>query len=140
MDLVCRDRRSLEQRQSYMGERTLLRCSRSPVFALHHAVIGGRGTKGDTISSIVGTHTGKSAAASDTTLEMVDMRRFEIGARWLIVAAILVQPRNWIRIGTAVRSHVLFVAEHSVPGWNGEGEKGPNASFQHVSTTEMRQA
>ncbi len=123
-----------------MGERALLRCSPSPVLALHHAIVSGRGTKGDTISSIIGTHTGKSAATSDATLEMVDMRRFEIGARWLIVASILVQPRNWIRIGTAVRSHVLFVAEHSVPGRNGEGEKGPSASFQHVSTTEMLQA
>ena len=111
VDLVCRDRRSLEQGQSYMGERPLLCCSGCPVFALHHAVVGGRCAKGDTISSIVGTHTGKSAAASDTTLEVINVRRFEIGACWLIVTAILIQPRNRIRIGTAVCSSKRLIRE-----------------------------
>ena len=73
-----------------MGERPLLCCSGCPVFALHHAVVGGRSAKGDTISSIVGTHTVKGAAASDTTLVMINVRWFEIEARRLIVTAILV--------------------------------------------------
>ena len=73
MDLVCRDRRSLEQRQSYMGERPLLCCSGRPIFALHHAVVRRGAAKRDTISLIVGAHARKGAAPNDAPLEMVDM-------------------------------------------------------------------
>jgi hypothetical protein len=39
---------------------------------------------------IVGAHACKGAAAGDSTLEMVDMRRSEVWTRRLIVAAIFV--------------------------------------------------
>ena len=90
MDLVGRDRRSLKKGQSYMGERTLLSCSGCPIFALHHAVVGGGAAKRDPISLIAGPHAGKGAATGDSAFEMVNVRWFEIGASRLIVAAILV--------------------------------------------------
>src|SRR5713226_5753968 len=52
--LVCRDRRSPEQRQSYMREGALLRSSRAPILSLHHAVVGRRTAKSDAVSLVVG--------------------------------------------------------------------------------------
>jgi len=115
VDLVCRDRRSLEKRQSYVGERPLLRCSSCPVFALHHAVVRGGTAKRGTISSIVGPHADEGATVSHATFEMVDVRRLEIRACRLIVTAILIQPRNRIRISTAIGSRDLLLAEQSFP-------------------------
>ena len=107
MDLVCRDRRSPEQRQSYMGERPLLCCSGCPVFALHHAVVRRGAAKRDAISLIVGPHAGEGAAASDSTFEMINVRWFEIGACRLIVIAVLVEPRNRVRAWATVRRFVV---------------------------------
>src|SRR6266852_7993496 len=88
--LVCRDRRSPEQRQSYMREGALLRSSRAPILSLHHAVVGRRTAKSDAVSLVVGAHASEGAAPGDSTFEMIDMRRFEVCACRLIVAAILV--------------------------------------------------
>jgi hypothetical protein len=90
MYLVCGDRRSSEQRESYMCEGALLHSSCSPILALHHAVIGCGTAECDPISFIVGAHARKGAAAGDATFEMLDMRRFEVWTRRLIVAAIFV--------------------------------------------------
>jgi len=88
--LVCGDRRSPEQRESYVSEGTLLCCAAGPILPLHHSVVSCRTAKRDSISLIVGTHACKGAAPGDSTFEMVDMRRFEVWACGLIVAAILV--------------------------------------------------
>lgn len=90
MYLICGDRRSPEQRESYVRESTLQRGAGGPIFPLHHAVVSCGTAKGDAISLIVGAHACKGAAAGDSTFEMVDMRRFEVWTCWLIVAAILV--------------------------------------------------
>ena len=109
MNLVCRDRRSPEQRQSYVGVRALLRRSRSPILPLHHAVVRCGAAKRDPISLIVSANASKGAAPGDPALKMVYMRRLQVWACWLIVAAILIQPWNWVRIGAAVRSHRLLL-------------------------------
>ena len=140
MDLVCRDRRSLEQGQSYMGERPLLCCSGRPVFALHHSVVRRGAAKRDALSLIVGPHAGEGATASDTTLEMINMRWFEIGACRLIMTAILIQPRNRVRIGTAVCSLKRLIWECAVRGANGKREEGHGARFQEESATLMLRA
>ena len=74
VDLVCGNRRSPEQGQSYMGEGALLCCPGGPIFSLHHAVIGCGAAKCDAISLIVGAHARKCAAPGNLTFEMVDMR------------------------------------------------------------------
>jgi hypothetical protein len=56
MYLVSGNRRSPEQRESYMRKSALLRGSCSPILALHHAVIGCGAAKRDSISLIVGAH------------------------------------------------------------------------------------
>src|SRR5207302_9776456 len=90
VNLVRGDRRSPEERQSYMGEGSLLCCSSRPILSLHHAVICCGAAKRELISLIVSARAGKSAVSCDSALEMVDMRRFEVCACRLIVAAIFV--------------------------------------------------
>ena len=78
VDLVRGDRWSPEERQSYMRENSLLCCSSRPILSLHHAVVCCGAAECEPISLIVGADTCKSAAPCDATLEMVDMRGFEI--------------------------------------------------------------
>ena len=94
-----------------MSERTLLCCSSGPILSLHHTVVRRRAAKRDAIPLIVSAHARKGAAASDAAFEMVDMRRFEVWASWLIVTAVFVQPGNWIRIDAAICSHRLLVLQ-----------------------------
>ncbi len=107
MNLVGRDRRSPEQSQSYVGEGALLCRAGRPILALHHAVVRGRTPKRDPISVIVGAHPGESAASRHSTFEMEYVRRFQVRPGGLIVAAIFVQPRDRIRVSSAVRSHLV---------------------------------
>jgi len=90
-------------------------CATGPVLSLHHAVIRCRTAKRDAVSLMVGAHARKGAAASDATFEVVDMRGFEVRASRLIVAAVLIQPGNRIRIGAAVRSHRLLINNEECP-------------------------
>jgi len=90
MYLVCGDRRSPEQRESYVSEGTLLCCSSGPILSLHHPVVSCGTAKRDTIPPVIGAHAGKGAAPCDSTFEMVDMRRFKVRSGCLVVAAILV--------------------------------------------------
>ena len=56
MNLVGRDRRPLEEGESYMGEGAVLRCPRRPVLAIHHAIVG-RGTpECNSVPVVVGSH------------------------------------------------------------------------------------
>jgi len=103
VNLVGGDRRSPEQSKSYMRKGSLLCRACSPILALHHTVVGCRAAECDPISLIVGTSAREGTAPRDSTLEMVDMRGFKIGSGRLVVAAVLVQPRNRVRIGPTVR-------------------------------------
>ena len=111
VDLVGGDRRSPEESQSYMRKSPLLRRSSCPILSLHHAVVRRGTAKRDAISLIVCACPRKGAAPGDVTFEMVDVRRLEIRACRLIVTAILIQPRNRIRISTAIGSRDLLLAE-----------------------------
>jgi len=115
--LVCGDRRSPEQRQSYVSESAALRRPRRPVFSLHKPVVRCGAAKGDPSSLIVGSHSGKRAASGHAPFEMIDMSWFKVWARRLIVAPILIQPRNRVRIVAAVRRHRRLAAHFRVgPG------------------------
>jgi hypothetical protein len=54
--LVCRDRRSPEQRQSDVGEHALLRRSGRPIFSLHYTVVCCGTPERNTIFLIVRAH------------------------------------------------------------------------------------
>ena len=73
VDLVCRDRRSPEERQSYMGESSLLCCSSRPILSLHHPVVCCGAAKREPIPLIVCAHAGESAAPGDSAFKMVNM-------------------------------------------------------------------
>ena len=92
-----------------MTEGALLRGAGGPVFSEHDAVVGGGTSEGDAVALIVSTHAGEGAAARHAAPEMIDVRGLKIGASGLIVAAILIQPRDWIGIGAAVGGRGLRV-------------------------------
>lgn len=105
MDLVGGSHRPPKKRESYMREGAFLCGAGGPVLSLHNAVISRGAAKRNSISLIVSAHAGESAAPGDSALEVVDMRGFEVRACRLIVAAVLIQPRNWVRLGAAVCGH-----------------------------------
>jgi len=111
VDLIGRNQRSLKERESYVREGALLRGSGSPIFALHHAIVGGGSAECDAVSVIVRAHPGKGTAPRDLAPEVVDVGRLQIGAGGLIVAAVLIQPRNRIRVGAAVGSVWTFFSQ-----------------------------
>jgi len=92
-----------------MCENTLLRRARRPIFSLHNSVVRRGTSERDAIALVVGAHTSERAAASDASLEMVNVRGFEIQTGRLIVAAVLVEPRNRVGVCPSVRRH-LFIA------------------------------
>lgn len=135
VNLIRGNRRSPEQRESYMCESTLLRSSASPILSLHHTVVSRRTAKSDPVSLTVRAHAREGAAASDSPFEMVDMRRFKIWTRGLIVTTIFIQPRNRVRIGAAIGGHWLLFMWREVRGVNCEWEQSQRARFQDLSAT-----
>jgi hypothetical protein len=53
MDLICRDRRSLEYSESRAGEDSLMRLARRPVLARHVAVVCSRSSPSEAVSLIM---------------------------------------------------------------------------------------
>ena len=102
VDLVLVDRRSAKERKSYMREATVVCLARGPVFALHHAVVGSGCSEGDPIPFVVCATACESGAASDLTFEVVDVGWLQVGSGRLIVAAVLIEPRDWKWIAPAV--------------------------------------
>jgi peroxygenase len=79
MDLVLRDRRSLENRESRVGEDALVCLTRRPIFARHEAVVGGGGAPGQSIALVVGAHTVEAVTSRQPPFEVIDVR--ELGVR-----------------------------------------------------------
>ena len=103
MNLVCRDRRSLEQGESNMAEDALLRLARREIFSRHKTEVSRWSAEGKSVAFVVCPHAGKSGATRDLSLEVEDVGHFHIGFGRLIVIAILVQPWNGKRTGAAVK-------------------------------------
>jgi hypothetical protein len=77
MDLVtARDRRSLEESQSYMTEGARLRCPGSEILSTDKREVRARGAEGNPISLVVGPHSGKIVASRNLALEVIDIGRF----------------------------------------------------------------
>ena len=72
VDLVRRDRRSLEYGESCVGKDALVRLSRRPVLACHIAVVGGGSALGQTVTLIICTHSVKSIAACQLSFEVIN--------------------------------------------------------------------
>ncbi len=130
VDLVGRDSLSLKQSESYVGKGAFLFGSGAPVLALHYPVISGRTAKRDSIPFVIGAYAREGAASGHLSLEMVNVRGFQVRSRGLIVAAVLVEPRNGIRIAAAVCGAGSLVGEnrHRHNEWDG----CQNASLQYV--------
>lgn len=73
VELVRRDRRSLEHRKSRVCEYPLMRLSRRPVFASHIAVIGGGIAPGKAIAFVVRPHTVEAVASRQLSFEVEDV-------------------------------------------------------------------
>lgn len=121
-----------------MNEGTLLRCAYGPVFALHDAVIGCRVAKRDSVSLIIGAHASKSVGPSDPSFELVNVRRLQMRACRLIVAAIFIQSGNWVRFGATVRGHRFLVITSKNRGGMCERDCGGSAGSQNAPATEGR--
>ena len=73
MDLVLRDRRSLEYGESCVGEDSLVRLACRPVLACHLAVVGARSAPGEAVALIVRAHTAEATAPCQLSLEVIDV-------------------------------------------------------------------
>ena len=73
MELVCRDRRSLENRESCVGKYSLPRLPSSPVFACHIAVVGGGVSPGKAVAFVVRAHAMEAVAPGQLSFEMKDV-------------------------------------------------------------------
>ena len=103
VNLVGGDRRSPKQGQSDVAEGAVLGRAGCPVFPLHQAIVGGRSTERNSIALVIGSRAAEGTASRHSSLEMVNVRGLEIGPGRLIVASVLIQPRNRVGIGAAVR-------------------------------------
>jgi hypothetical protein len=102
VNLVSGDRRSPEQGESYVRKGSMLSGARSPVLALHDAVIRSRTTKRDSTAPVIGAHAGERTATSNASFEVVNMRGLQVCASRLIMAAVLIQPGDGEGLGSAV--------------------------------------
>ena len=73
MELVRRDRRSLEYRKSRVGEYSLASLSSCPVLACHVTVVGGGISPGKSVAFIVRPHTMEAIAPRQLSFEMKDV-------------------------------------------------------------------
>ena len=108
VDLVRRDPRSLEDCESSVAEDALIRLPSCPVLACHIAVVGSGSSPGETVTVVVGTHSVEATATCQLSFEVINAGEFDIGRSWLIVIAVLIEPRNWVRAQAAVRRFVAL--------------------------------
>ena len=108
MDLVAaRDRRSLEEGQSYMTEGAYLGRPGCKILSPDKREVCAWGTKSNPITLVVGPHAGEIIATCNVALEVIDIRRFHSRSWRLIVAPIFVQPGNRVGIGTPIRWNTI---------------------------------
>ena len=108
MNLVGRDRRSLEYSQSSVCEDCLLRLAGSPVLTRHVAEVGRWCTPGQTIAFVIRAYAVEAVAARQPSLEVIDIGKLDVGRSRLVVVAVLIQPRNRIWAHSPVRYPVVL--------------------------------
>jgi hypothetical protein len=118
-----------------MSESSVLRRSGCPVFTKRNAVVRCGIAEGDAVPFVIGPHAGKRAATRYAALEMVNVGWFQIGARGLIMATILIEPRNWKGLIATVRGHRLLRSEGVHRRWIQERNRGQATAFEKSSAT-----
>jgi hypothetical protein len=102
VNLVGGDRRSPEEGESYVRKDSVLCGARSPVLALHDAIVCCRATKRDSIAPVIGAHAGERTAPSNASFKIVNMRGLQVCTSRLIVAAVLIEPGDGEGLGATV--------------------------------------
>ena len=102
VNLVRRDRRSLEHRKSSVSEDSLMRLARGPILACHVTIVGGGCSPGEAIAFVIRAHAVEAAASPQLSFEVIDARKFDIRHRSLIVITVLIEPRNRIRAHASI--------------------------------------
>ena len=115
MYLVLRDRRSLEHRESCVGEDSLVGLACRPVLARHVAVVGAGSSPGEAVTFIIRTHAMEAVAARQLSFEVINVGQFDIRHRALVVIAVLVQPWNRIR-AIATVGWLMFLRDRRSAG------------------------
>ena len=103
VDLIYRDRPSLEYCKSGVGKDGLVWLSPSPILAGHIAIVCSGSAPGEAIALVVCTHTMESAATRQLSFEMIDAGEFDVRHCGLIMVAVLVEPRDWVGARATVR-------------------------------------
>jgi hypothetical protein len=81
VDLVGRDRRSLEQRESDVREGPRLRSPAREILAVHEGEVSAGAAEGDTVSPIVRAHAREVVAPRNSAFEMEDVGRLLLWPR-----------------------------------------------------------
>jgi hypothetical protein len=100
---------------------------RCPVFTIHNAVVGRLGAEQKTLALTIGARSIEPRAPGHSTFEMVNVRRFRVRSCRLVVATVLVQPRNRERNGWTVRIDIGGASNafrRGVPAWREQGASG----------------
>ena len=108
MNLVCGDRRSLEDGQSCVSKDPFLSLPCRPVFPSHEAVVGGRSAPSQPVAFIISTHPVEPAATRQRSFEVIDAGKFDVRHCGLVMVTILIEPRNGVRTRAAVRRFVVL--------------------------------
>src|SRR5438552_4903645 len=99
--LVVGDRLSPEERESEVRPRSAARPPlRGPALALHERVVRRPRAEGEPVAGAVDARSDEFGGAGDATLEVVDAGWLQPRPR-LVMAAVLVQPRNRVRLVAA---------------------------------------
>jgi hypothetical protein len=85
-----------------VGEYPSLRSAAGEVFPLHESVIGRRSAERYSISIVVAAHADETGTPADPAFKMINVGRFQLRSGWLVMAAVFVQPWNWIRLSVTV--------------------------------------
>jgi len=113
MNLVCGDRRSLEDGQSCVSKDPFLSLPCRPVFPSHDAVVGGWSAPSQPVAFIIRAHPVEPAAAAQLSLEVINAGKFDVRHGGLVVVTIFIEPRDRVRTCPAVGRFMIL--------WDGRG-------------------
>jgi hypothetical protein len=107
VSLVGGDRRSLEDGES-CGRKQLGAPGAQPSTRPPCSCSRRRSAPREAVALVVRTHAVKTVATCQPSLEVINVREFDIRHRALLVIAVLVEPWNRVRTRAAVGRFVIF--------------------------------
>jgi len=117
VDLIRRDRRSLEYCESGVSEDSLVRLAAGPVLPSHVAVIGRGSSPGEPVAMVIGARSMEAVAAGKFAFEMINTGELDIRHCRLVVIAILVEPRNRVGAIATVGGFVILRNRRRAGRW-----------------------